>query len=116
MSISPNDDGELLLALDRAKPGEAPTEQLRISIREFKGHRFVEARLFWMTPEGTWAPSKKGLSIRSRELSDVLGALEEAQVKINGRGAHRGNPPRNAGGRGTAPPDDDSPEANRDDW
>ncbi len=38
-------------------------EEIRFSIREFKGQLYFESRLFFKNDNGDWLPTKKGLTL-----------------------------------------------------
>lgn len=59
-------------------------EVLRVSIGEYKGKKFASVRVFWFTPEETWAPGKSGVAIRKKELAQVIEALQEIQQQLGG--------------------------------
>ena len=53
-------------------------EQIRVVVKEFRGHEIVDIRVYW-TKDGTeWFPSKKGLAITTEKLPVLLGALHKA--------------------------------------
>lgn len=56
------------------------TEELRVALDEFAGHRYVALRLWRLDRRsGEWWPVKgKGVSIRLGELAEVVEALEIA--------------------------------------
>jgi len=75
------DAGDVLLELDRSKKGEAP-EKLRIAIKEYESHKYLDCRIWWRRQDGTWLPTKRGITVRGRELSDVMRVLAEAGKKL----------------------------------
>ena len=70
---TPTDDGVPLATL-----GRGPDKQLRIRWREFKGHHFLDIREWAASRQtGEWWPVKgKGITIKPRELVEVIQALE----------------------------------------
>ena len=51
------------------------TEQLQISVSEYKGRSYLNMRIFYTTDDGaTWLPTKKGVTFAP----DQLDLLEEA--------------------------------------
>jgi hypothetical protein len=72
---APTDDGVKLATLSRG-----PGNELRIRWREFKGHHFLDIREWSRRSEGDdWWPVKgKGITIKARELSDVMAACASA--------------------------------------
>jgi hypothetical protein len=78
-SAPPEETGTRLATFNRGR-GE---EQLRVCLDTFEGHRFVSIRLWARGRDGNFWPTRKGCSIRLRELPElveVLGRLEEAPV------------------------------------
>lgn len=54
-------------------------EQFRIEVSSFNGKKYISLRLWWQTPEGEWAPSKKGISVRVGEVEQVIEALHKCE-------------------------------------
>jgi hypothetical protein len=73
----PDPTGQLLVAISRGE-----TEQLRVSLDEFQGHAFVNVRVWAQDRNGGWWPVRgKGVSVRIRELNQVIEALIQAAGK-----------------------------------
>lgn len=63
-------DAKILATIERSD-----TEQLQISVSEYKGRSYLNMRIFYTTDEGaTWLPTKKGVTFAP----DQLDLLEEA--------------------------------------
>ncbi len=63
-----------------------PEEEIRVSLREYKGHAFIDIRVYWKPPEGEAAPTKKGVTLNPEffpDLKKAMAALEAALVKAN---------------------------------
>ena len=59
-------------------------EEIRVSLREYKGHPFIDIRVYWKPPEGEPGPTKKGVTLNPElfpGLKKAMGALEAALVK-----------------------------------
>ena len=95
----PQDDGEPLGTFRRGD-----REELRVVLKEFKGHPYISLRLWERDQGGAWWPTKgKGLSIRISEAQGVA----EALASVGGsnpaeRGAERRESERNL--RPSGPP------------
>lgn len=76
----PEPSGELLVSIARGE-----SEQLRVSLDEYEGHPFISIRLWAMDRGGAWWPTKKGVTVRVRELGQVITALGKA-AKQTGQG------------------------------
>ena len=63
-------DAKILATIERSE-----TEQLQISVSEYKGRSYLNMRIFYTTDDGaTWLPTKKGVTFAP----DQLDLLEEA--------------------------------------
>jgi len=78
----PPDAGQVLLTLDRTKKGEGP-ERLQIAVKQYEGHKYLDLRVWWRKGNA-WLPSKRGITIRARELADVTRVLNEAARLMGG--------------------------------
>ena len=59
------------------------TEQLQISINEFKGKRYLDMRIFYTTDEGaTWLPTKKGVTCSPENIEILKDAVDEAMKEF----------------------------------
>lgn len=61
-----------------------PDEEIRISLREYKGHSFVDIRVYWRPPDGEPGPTRKGVTFNPEfylEFRKAIAALEEALIK-----------------------------------
>ncbi|GJD95216.1 transcriptional coactivator p15/PC4 family protein [Methylobacterium iners] len=65
-------------------------ERLRIQLREFKGHRFIDLRLFAISADGDFVPTRTGIGFRPDLIDAVVEALEAAQRKAAGQGHSTG--------------------------
>lgn len=54
------------------------TDRLAVSFREYEGHHFIDLRLQYKNQDGAWLPSKKGITVKMRELHGVADALVKA--------------------------------------
>lgn len=62
-------DAKILATIERSD-----TEQLQISVSEYKGRSYLNMRIFYTTDGATWLPTKKGVTFAP----DQLDLLEEA--------------------------------------
>lgn len=58
-------------------------EAYRVRIGEYKGHRFIDVRI-WYGDEKDRKPSGKGVAIRPDAIPAVIAALQEAQAHLGG--------------------------------
>lgn len=75
----PEDRGERLATLPRGQG-----EELRVSLDEYEGRPYISLRVWAIGQDGSWWPTKKGCSVRIREITDVAQALMRANDMIFG--------------------------------
>jgi hypothetical protein len=74
----PDDESRHLLTLDRTKVGGSE-EEVRIALDTFNGNPYVSIRLWFRNRAGAWMPTRRGCSVRLREIGDVVSALQSAE-------------------------------------
>ncbi len=71
-------DAKLLAAIERSE-----TEQLQISISEYKGKSYLNMRIFYTTDGGsTWLPTKKGVTFTPDQLDLLEEAIQDARKEF----------------------------------
>ena len=59
------------------------TEQLQIALKEFKGRKYLDMRIFYTTDGGeSWLPTKKGVTCSPEHLEILKQAIEEAEKEL----------------------------------
>jgi len=58
----------------------SPTEKLIIENSEYKGHDLVSLRIYFLSNEEKWLPTKKGVTFRRGQLDEVLDALNKIKA------------------------------------
>ncbi|MEW5795881.1 MAG: transcriptional coactivator p15/PC4 family protein [Candidatus Zixiibacteriota bacterium] len=53
------------------------TEKLVIESSQYKGHDLVSLRIYFLSQEQEWLPTKKGVTFRRDQLDEVLGFLNQ---------------------------------------
>jgi hypothetical protein len=53
------------------------TEKLIVEASEYKGHELVSLRIYFLSKEDEWLPTKKGVTFRRDQLDEVLGFLNQ---------------------------------------
>ena len=48
---------------------------IRVEHREYKSHTFIDARQYYLGDDGDWHPTKKGVTIPTDLVGDVIEAL-----------------------------------------
>jgi hypothetical protein len=57
------------------------TEKLIIENSEYKGHELVSLRIYFLSKENEWLPTKKGVTFRRDQLDEVMGALTKIKAE-----------------------------------
>lgn len=71
-------DAKILATIERSD-----TEQLQISVSEYKGRSYLNMRIFYTTDDGaTWLPTKKGVTFAPEQLDLLSDAIEEAKKEF----------------------------------
>lgn len=71
-------DAKILVTIERSD-----TEQLQISVSEYKGRSYFNLRIYYTTDEGaTWLPTKKGVTFAPDQLDILSDAIEEAKKEF----------------------------------
>ena len=71
-------DAKILATIDRSD-----TEQLQISVSEYKGRSYFNLRIYYTTDDGaTWPPTKKGVTFAPDQLDILADAIEEAKKEF----------------------------------
>ena len=71
-------DNKLISTIERSS-----TEQLQISINEYKGKKYLDLRIFYTTDNGaSWLPTKKGVTISPSDLSILKEAVEAQDYEV----------------------------------
>lgn len=71
-------DAKILATIERSE-----TEQLQISVSEYKGRSYLNMRIFYTTDDGaTWLPTKKGVTFAPDQLDLLEEAIQEAKKEF----------------------------------
>lgn len=58
-------------------------EEVRVSIGEYKDKTYVDCRIFFETKTGDWSPTKKGITIASDLVPELIKGLEKASEAVS---------------------------------
>jgi hypothetical protein len=53
------------------------TEIIRVSKREFKGHEFLDLRIYYEGDDGQYKPTKKGITLNPKLVDELIEALNK---------------------------------------
>ena len=69
---------KILATIDRS-----PTEQMQISVSEYKGKSYFNLRIYYTTDDGaTWLPTKKGVTFTPEQLDLLMDTIENAKKEL----------------------------------
>lgn len=61
-------------------------EEVRVSIQDYKGRRYLSIWVWFKNDEDNWQPSKKGLNLSLDLLGDLKKAIDAALAKVEFEG------------------------------
>lgn len=59
-------------------------ERIRVSIEEYRGHKFIDLRVYFEAENSEWKPTKKGIALNSDCFEAVIEALKKAARNLQG--------------------------------
>ena len=59
------------------------TEKIRVSIESYKGHEFIDVRVYYEDDTGEWRPTKKGIAIPTDKAEELLALIKKAYGEIS---------------------------------
>lgn len=62
------------------------SERLRVHLREYKGRMYVDCRVWFLTPDGSYKPSSKGLMLKPSDIPSLAGAMSDAAAANDPKG------------------------------
>jgi hypothetical protein len=63
--------------MKRFELNRSAAEKLIIEESEYKGHDLVSLRIYFLSDDESWLPTKKGVTFKREQLDDVLNALNQ---------------------------------------
>jgi hypothetical protein len=57
------------------------TERLIVESSEFKGRELVSLRIYFLSKEEEWLPTKKGVTFNRDQLDEVIGFLTQIKAE-----------------------------------
>ena len=59
------------------------TEEIQISINEYRGKKYLDLRVYYTTDDGlNWSPTKKGVTFSPEKLGELKAAIEKAMTEF----------------------------------
>jgi hypothetical protein len=63
---------------------EKGEDLVRVNATEFKGRQYIEVRTYYMSEDGEWKPTKKGITLSPELMTKVHQALGTALEELAG--------------------------------
>ncbi|MCX8021523.1 MAG: transcriptional coactivator p15/PC4 family protein [Syntrophorhabdaceae bacterium] len=57
-------------------------DKIIVSVKEFKGRRYVDLRVYFENENGEWIPTKKGITFPPESLEDMIKLLENTKKNL----------------------------------
>lgn len=70
------------------------TNKIRVSITEFKGNNYIDLRVYYEDEGGEYKPTKKGITFRPDQISQVMDGLLQAEKEIKNGNIQTETPPK----------------------
>ena len=70
--LSPAPTGQLIKKFARSD-----REEVLFTIEEYKGHKYLNLRVWALLSDGQWWPTKKGITIRLGEARELSSAIDD---------------------------------------
>ena len=70
------------------------TNKIRVSITEFKGNNYIDLRVYYEDDAGEYKPTKKGITFRPDQISQVMDGLLQAEKEIKNDNIQTETPPK----------------------
>ena len=55
------------------------TEKLVIQSKDFKGHQYIDFRIYYLADEEEWRPTQKGVTVAPKVWEDFKKAVQDAE-------------------------------------
>lgn len=68
-----------------AKFDRGGNDVMRVMLREHKGSRYVDMRVWFRKPDGSYQATSKGVTVRRAEILAVQSALDAALAEFEGQ-------------------------------
>src|SRR4051812_22089363 len=90
----PAETGERLATFERG-----PGVEMRVSLDHYEDRPYVSLRVWERGRDGVWRPTRKGATIRMRELAELVDALGQLEYLAGSGDTRRVGPARSASNR-----------------
>jgi len=60
-----------------------PTEEVRVSLTNYRGYDLVDIRVFFQDEQGEWRPTKRGVSLSIDSVAELREAIVKAEEMLS---------------------------------
>ena len=60
-----------------------PTEEVRATLKEFRGRRYLDLRIYYQDDQGEWKPTRKGVSLSTDFMPELKEAVLSLETALN---------------------------------
>ncbi|MBB5506705.1 transcriptional coactivator p15/PC4 family protein [Paraburkholderia atlantica] len=78
------DTDHLVRFLDAVKN---PSERLRVDVKEYRGNTYIDIRVWYVTDDGDYRPSNKGVMFKPTLAGELLRGVNLAARSVDPKGA-----------------------------
>ncbi|AWG32603.1 transcriptional coactivator p15/PC4 family protein [Burkholderia cenocepacia] len=64
------------------------SERLRVQLRQYRGREFIDVRFWYLTDDGEYRPSQKGVTLNPSQLAELIQALMIAGRAFDAKGVN----------------------------
>lgn len=57
-------------------------ERIKVSIEGYKGHKFIDCRVYFEDSAGEWRPTRKGIALSADTIDEVIEALQKGSAAL----------------------------------
>ena len=72
--------------MDIGEITKTPKLKMKVRITNFKGKKYVDLRNHFQNDSGEWIATKKGISVRTDQLSECITLMEKAEAELQSKG------------------------------
>ncbi|MEX3918244.1 transcriptional coactivator p15/PC4 family protein [Paraburkholderia sp. BR10872] len=65
-----------------------PSERLRVDVKEFRGNTYIDVRVWYVTDDGDYRPSNKGVMFKPTLAAELMRGLALAARSFDPKGAN----------------------------
>ena len=64
------------------KFNRTPTEEVRATVREYRGRTYIDLRIYYMDNSGEWRPTRKGIALSTEFLPELKACVTKFEEEV----------------------------------